>query len=340
MEKLRVFEGFSGYGSQSLALKRLGIDYKVVGISEIDKFAIKSYGAIHGDVNNFGDISKLDARDIPDHDLFTYSFPCQDISVAGKMKGFDVDSGTRSSLLWECKRIIEIKKPRYLLLENVRNLVGVDNIDNFNLWLEWLESQGYSTKWEIVNSKHFNIPQNRERVIAVSCLDDNFEFEFPKGSENIPTLSTILEEDVDSKYNVSKLIKERFEIRKNFNNDIKIVGTTNPTAKIGQRDITYDTSGIMGALTATDYKQPKQIAIYSGNLDYLSASDIAVRRLTPKECGRLMGVDDSDIDKMIGVNSNTQLYTQFGNSIVVNILVAIFGELFDIEWESKIWKTK
>lgn len=107
---LRVFEAFAGIGTQRMALRNLGIPHEVVAIAEIDKFAIKSYEAIHGPVNNLGDISKINPDNIPDHDLFTYSFPCQDISVAGKQAGLDIDSGTRSGLLWECQKVIATKK--------------------------------------------------------------------------------------------------------------------------------------------------------------------------------------------------------------------------------------
>lgn len=141
---LRVFEAFAGVGSQRMALDNLGIEHEVVAISEIDKFAIASYEAIHGQTVNLGDISQLKPEDIPDHDLFTYSFPCQDISVAGKQSGLDMDSGTRSGLLWECQRVISAKKPKYLLLGNVKNLVGKRHKANFDLWLDWLEEQGYS----------------------------------------------------------------------------------------------------------------------------------------------------------------------------------------------------
>ncbi|WP_308653598.1 DNA (cytosine-5-)-methyltransferase [uncultured Anaerococcus sp.] len=124
---LRVFESFAGIGTQRMGLEKAGIDHEVVGICEIDKFAIDSYQAIHGETKNFGDISKIDPKDLPDFDLFTYSFPCQDISMAGKQKGFDKESGTRSSLLWECERIIEAKRPKYLLMENVKALTFKKN---------------------------------------------------------------------------------------------------------------------------------------------------------------------------------------------------------------------
>lgn len=149
---LKVFEAFAGIGTQRMALRNLGIDHEVVAISEIDKFAIKSYEAIHGKVKNLGDITKIEVEDIPDHDLFTYSFPCQDISLAGKLKGLDKNSDTRSSLLWECERIIESKKPKYLLMENVKNLVGKKFKPYFEEWLKVLENLGYSNYWQVLLS--------------------------------------------------------------------------------------------------------------------------------------------------------------------------------------------
>ena len=150
---IRVFEAFAGVGSQRMALRNLGIDHKVVAIAEIDKFAIKSYEAIHGETNNLGDISQIETLDIPDHDLFTYSFPCQDISVAGKGLGLDEGSDTRSGLLWECQKVIYGKRPKYLLLENVKNLVGKKHKHNFDKWLVWLEKQGYTNYWQVLDGR-------------------------------------------------------------------------------------------------------------------------------------------------------------------------------------------
>lgn len=121
---IRVFEAFAGYGSQSMALEKLGIDFQVIGISEIDKYVIQAYMAVHGDTPNYGDISKINWSEVPDFDLFTYSFPCQDISNAGNQKGLEEGSGTRSSQLWECKKAIEAKRPKYLLMENVKALTN------------------------------------------------------------------------------------------------------------------------------------------------------------------------------------------------------------------------
>ena len=149
IEKLRVFEAFAGYGSQSIALRNIGVPYEVVAISEIDKYAIKAYEAIHGSTYNMGDISKINVEDIPKHDLFTYSFPCQDISVAGKQAG--ITEGTRSGLLYECQKIIEHCKPKYLLLENVKKLVGKKFKADFDKWLDYLEGLGYTNYWKVLN---------------------------------------------------------------------------------------------------------------------------------------------------------------------------------------------
>ena len=253
---LRVFEAFAGYGSQSIALRNLGIEYEVVAISEIDKYAIKAYEAIHGSTNNLGDICKIDPKDIPDHDLFTYSFPCQDLSVAGKQAG--LGKGTRSGLLYECEKIIEAKKPKYLLLENVKNLVGKKFKAQFDEWLEYLEGLGYTNYWKVLNAKDYGVPQNRERVFVVSILGDHKPYKF---ADKIPLdrcIADILEDEVGEKYYLSEDIQKRFKIT---NQNKNIIGTTKPNFRtIGQRDLVYDKNGIMGALVATDYKQPKQIA--------------------------------------------------------------------------------
>jgi DNA (cytosine-5)-methyltransferase 1 len=176
---IKVFEAFAGYGSQHLAFKRLKADFEIVGISEIDKYAIKAYEALHGTLpTNYGDISKIDWAEVPDFDLFTYSFPCQAISIVGQRQGLDEGSGTESSLLWECKKAIEIKKPKILLMENVKNLVGRKNKPNFDKWLQYLESLGYTNYWKVINAKNCGIPQNRERVFCFSFLDGR-DYTFP-----------------------------------------------------------------------------------------------------------------------------------------------------------------
>ena len=197
---IKVFEAFAGYGSQRMALENIGVEHEVVGISEFDKFAVASYEAIHGEVNNLGDITKIRVEDVPDHDLFTYSFPCQDISLAGKGLGFERGKSTRSGLLWECERIIKAKKPKYLLMENVKNLVSKKFMPGFQEWIDLLEEIGYKNYWEVLNSKHYGIPQNRERVFMVSILGEHEPYTFPKPVELKKKLKDVLEEKVEEKY--------------------------------------------------------------------------------------------------------------------------------------------
>ena len=163
-EKLTVNELFSGIGAQRKAFERLGIPHDVVGISEIDKYAIQSYEAMFGKTRNYGDMCTAPRLDYAD--LWTYSFPCQDISVAGNQKG--ISEGTRSGLLYQVQRLLEVAKdegtlPKYLLLENVKNLVGKKFKSQFDNWLFYLDQLGYDTYWHILNAKYYGIPQNRER---------------------------------------------------------------------------------------------------------------------------------------------------------------------------------
>ncbi len=217
MKKIKVIELFAGVGSQAMALRNIGIDYEIIGISEIDKFAIKSYEAIHGEVHNFGDISKIEK--LPYCDLLTYSFPCQDLSIAGHQKGINKD--TRSGLLLEVERLLlEAKEigtlPKYLLLENVKNLVGKKFIKDFEHWLNFLNSLGYYSNWEVLNAKDYGIPQNRERVFVVSSLE-NMHYKFPKPVELKSKMKDLLEEKVDDKYYLSEKYLKCFSDMKNRN---------------------------------------------------------------------------------------------------------------------------
>lgn len=201
MKTIRVFEAFAGYGSQALALERLEaaypdkVHFEYVGISEIEPNAIKAYCALHGESTpNFGDITKIDWPQVPDFDLFTYSFPCQDISSSGLQRGFESGSGTRSSLLWECERAIRDKRPKYLLMENVKALTQKKFLPLFNKWLASLASYGYTNYWAVLNAADFGVPQNRERVFAVSIHGEHKPFAFPKGIPLNKTVEDILED--------------------------------------------------------------------------------------------------------------------------------------------------
>ena len=332
MKKLRVFEAFSGYGSQSIALRNIGVDYEVVAISEIDKYAIKAYEAIHGKANNLGDICKIDIKDIPEHDLFTYSFPCQDISIAGRQMSLEEGSGTRSSLLWECKKIIEYCKPKYLLMENVKNLISKKHKPYFDKWLDYLESLGYTNYWKVLNAKDYGVPQNRERVFVVSILGEHKPYEFPEGFELTKYTRDILEENVDERYYTSRpfklvegnRIKAEFT-KVNFDQGKRIHGIDSYFQALGALD--RGTNNILiEEYLADDTIQEGESKIFTlieGEKIY------KVRKLTPLECWRLMGVSDEDFYKVKNAGiSNSRLVRLAGNSIVVDVLERIFENLF------------
>ena len=198
---LRVFTTFSGYDSQMLALRRMGIPFVCVGWSEIDPYAIKAHNALFPEDagKNYGDISKIDWSQVPDFDLLTYSSPCQDFSNAGLQRGGQEGSGTRSSLLWECKRAIAAKHPKYLLMENVKALVSDKFRPTFLKWCNWLSGEGYTNFQQVLNAKDYGIPQNRERIFVVSILG-NAWYTFPQPMELELRLKDMLEDKVDEKY--------------------------------------------------------------------------------------------------------------------------------------------
>ena len=361
---LRVFEAFAGYGSQSIALRNLGIEHEVVAISEIDKYAIKAYEAIHGPTNNLGDICKIDPRDIPDHDLFTYSFPCQDLSVAGKQAG--LGKGTRSGLLYECEKIIEAKKPKYLLLENVKNLVGKKFKPQFDEWLKYLEGLGYTNYWKVLNAKDYGVPQNRERVFVVSILGDHKPYKF---ADKIPLdkcIADILEDEVDEKYYINKpfhLVNKGHQaeldikgmdcIKRVYATDKIAPALTTMQGGLREPKILYEgkkitlpcicasrgrnpdnpSSGVAGEPTEQrlefNTKGTSNTITTVQKDNYVVETTYRIRKLTPRECFRLMGMRDDNIDKIQAAGiSNTQQYKMAGNSICIPVLEAIFKELF------------
>ena len=306
---LRVFEAFSGYGSQSIALRNLGIEHEVVAISEIDKYAIKAYETIHGPTLNLGDISKIDVNDIPEHDLFTYSFPCQDLSVAGKQKG--LGEGTRSGLLYECEKIIEHCKPKYLLLENVKNLVGKKFKADFDKWLEYLEGLGYTSYWKVLNAKNYGVPQNRERVFVVSILGEHEPFEWPTPIPLDKCIADILEEQVDDKYYLSDDIQKRFKIT---NQTPKRIAEIN---QVGMLDIkgneqvrrVYGDNGISPTLNTMQggNRQPKIITKYIQQEVKVRKYEVDIEGLkkTLKEAKEKAGITIKEIADTLEVNKTT-----------------------------------
>lgn len=202
---IRVNELFSGIGAQCQGLKDAGIEHEIVAISDIDKYANIVYEGVHGKVNNLGDISKI--KKLPKADLWTYSFPCTDISIAGRLEGLGKE--TRSGLLWQVQRLLDVSTeydelPKYLLLENVKNLVSKRFRTEFDSWLAYLTSLGYTNYWKVMNAKDYGVPQNRERVFCISIRGEHSPFIFPEKQELTVKLKDVLEANVDESYFLSE----------------------------------------------------------------------------------------------------------------------------------------
>lgn len=220
---MRVLSLFSGIGAFEKALANMEIPFELVGFSEIDKYAVRSYCAIHGvsEEMNLGDITQIDEKKLPkDIDLVTYGFPCQDISVAGKQKGLLNTDGTqtRSGLFFEALRIIEATQPRVAIAENVKNLTGKKFKEQFLTVLESLERAGYNNYWKVLNAKDYGIPQNRERVFIISIRKDIDVglFRFPEPIPLTLKLKDLLEDDVDEKYYLEGKYESLTKINDNY----------------------------------------------------------------------------------------------------------------------------
>ena len=318
---IKMIELFAGIGSQTQALKNAGIEHESVAIAEIDKYALQAYELLHGSILNLGDISTIDPNTTPDCDLITYSFPCQDLSVAGAQLGAEEGSGTRSSLLWECKKLIEAKKPRFLLMENVKNLVGATHKANFEKWLDYLSSLGYSNYWKVLNAVDYGAPQSRERVFCVSILNPLKDFNFPASTGRTMKIRDIL--DSKDKVPANMYMNDRpFIFRENItesDNGLIHVGNLSMAGNESIKRV-YSPDGVCPTLTTMTggHRQPK-----------IWTKEDGVRKLTPRECWRLMGFSNENFDKVEGKLSNTQLYKQAGNTICLPCLEAIFKELFN-----------
>lgn len=374
-KRIKLFEAFSGIGTQAMALKRIGFEVDHVGISEIDSHAIISYASIHSDLltklkerealqtsvkqneildianelsKNYGDISKM--KDIPYCDIFTWSFPCTDLSKAGKQKGLN---GTRSGLAYEVIRLLKNtdNKPKVLLMENVPDLLSSKFRDGWHEIYNEIESLGYTNYVEVLNAKYYGIPQNRVRVFMISILG-NYNYDYPKPKRARLKLNHLLEKDVDEKY---FLTEEHMKKISAWNSNQKpleniLDGETDISPTITARGAGENHSGMILIREATklgyavaedgdgvclDRPHHKRGVVQKSMIQTIktSGSDVGVvqnnrvRRITPLESWRLMGINDNDFLNAQNVCSNSQLYKQAGNAIVVDVLAAIFKQL-------------
>lgn len=392
---MRILELFAGIGACSKALENIGENIEIVDAVEIDKYAIKSFNAIHNTNFDVQDIKKWN-KYFENIDLITHGSPCQDFSVAGKQAGGDLGSGTRSSLMYETIRIVEKIRPKYVLWENVKNILSAKHKHNFDAYIGTMNNLGYTNYYQVLNAKDYGIPQNRERVYTVSIRKDiDKGFAFPERNDLKIRLKDMLEDVVDEKYYLKKKQVDNFIKNNNGNcnpsgkgmNGKVHIGNIAPTITtnkgegckidtLGLLDIkgnecvrrVYSRNGICPTLTnmqggnrqpkiletpyivasrgrnpqnpnsrkAGEYLEQRLEANKNGTTNcistvqkdnYVVEKNIRIRKLTPKECWRLMGFNDYDFEKVRTINSNTQLYKQAGNSIVVNVLEKILIEI-------------
>lgn len=316
MPKIKVLELFAGIGACSKALERLGVEHEIVDAVEIDKYAIASFNAIHGTNFEPQDITKWD-KDIQ-VDLIIHGSPCQDFSVAGKQAGGDEGSGTRSSLLYETLRIVDKLRPKYVIWENVKNLLSKKHVHNWDAYAESMREMGYTNYHQVLNAKNYGVPQNRERVFTVSILGEG-DFKFPEPIPLEKKLKDVLEKEVDEKYYISDAMMDYF------------MGVNQKPSKFPRKErflanINRKNQDVGNSVTTNAGQRPTDNFVKVQKDNYVD-TQYRIRKLTPKECWRLMGFDDTDFEKAEKVNSNTQLYKQAGNSIVVNVLEAILKNL-------------
>ena len=325
---LKVFTAFSGYDSQCMALDSAGINYDLVGWSEIDKWAILAHNAVYPQYENrnYGDISQIDWKEVPDFDLFTYSFPCTNISSAGRTEGLERGSGTASSLLWECERAIREKRPKYLLMENVKNLASKKFMPYFEEWLKVLDELGYFSTWKILDASDYGVPQHRERVFCVSVLDE-WPFQFPEPRKLEKCFSDYLVPDEDStradqRSGLPEIIDKARDTYDATPKEKKII-------KLGNRLA----SGYCHGKVIHPYGVAPTVMENHGETTLVMVKtkegELIVRKTSPYECFALMGVSDENIKKiMSAVPYISRQLILAGNSIVVDVMVAIFKKLF------------
>lgn len=301
---MRYFSAFAGIGGFDLGIDRAIPDAINVGFSEVDKYAIKIYKHHYPDRINFGDIKKIEAESLPDFDLFCGGFPCQDVSIAGKRKGL---CGARSGLFFEIVRIVREKRPRLVFLENVKGLLSSNNGWDFARILVELDGAGYDAEWQVLNSKNFGVPQNRERVFIIGhSRIQSWKPVFPIKEANGIHFETTAN-CLDANYHKGYLNHGQRTMIVVHNMQPR--SPDRPSAK----------NGGLGHLTRND----GITYCLDSNSQGIETTPSQIRRLTPLECERLQGFPDSWTEGI----SDTQRYKCLGNAVTVNVIEAIAKRL-------------
>ena len=302
---IKIIDLFAGIGGIRLGFQNAtNRPIECVFSSEWNKYSVQTYQANYGVEVVHGDITQVDEKDVPHHDILLAGFPCQPFSQAGLKKGFE---DTRGTLFFDIARILKEKKPKAFLLENVKQLRGHDKGRTLEVILETLKEIGYkNTQYTLLKARDFGLPQNRERLYIVGFLDEKVNFTFPAPTHKETKVGDILEQNVDDKYTISDKLWEGHQRRKE-NNKKNGKG-------FGYR-LFDENSPYTSTISARYYKDGSEILIKQENKN--------PRKLTPLEAARLQGFP---VDFKIPV-SDTQAYQQFGNSVPVPVIEAIAKEM-------------
>lgn len=350
---IRMVELFAGIGAQATAMEELGLEHESV-VCEIDEYAYRSYCAIHGETPNLGDITKVEH--LPECDLLTYSFPCQDLSIAGRGRGMTEGTGTRSSLLWEVGRLLRDaqereRAPEVLLMENVDQILNSNNMKDFQRWIAMLSNMGYTSSYDVLNAKDYGVPQSRSRCFMVSMTKGR-RFIFPQPCPDGRVMRDILEDEPDESVFLSEEQIEGYERHRQRHEDaghgfgwrpsepvgvahtittkqdrpssnfIIVIGDLNSPNRLEMTNRVNSPEGISPTICANVRKSVGPL------IEDVRSGKIRIRCLTPRECFRLQGFPDEAFDRAAEVNSNSRLYKQAGNSIAVPCLKAIFHGIY------------
>lgn len=299
VDAYKAIDLFAGIGGIRLGFQQaFGDDIEFVFASEIDKYASQTYYANYGEMP-YGDITKIDEKQIPPFDILLGGFPCQAFSIAGKRKGFE---DTRGTLFFEIARIVKHHKPKIVFLENVKGFKNHDKGTTFQVVKETLENLGYKVFAEVLNAKDFGVPQNRERIYIIGFLDHSVEFEFPNPSKKNININKYLEKQVEDKYYYNhKPLYERIK------DDVKKLDSIYQWRRQYVRE---NKSGVCPTLTANMGTGGHNVPIVKDQK--------GVRKLTPRECANFQSFPSSFILPNDIVDS--QLYKQCGNSVVVEVI--------------------
>lgn len=320
---MKFIDFFAGIGGFRLGMERAG--HECVGHCEIDKFAERSYRAMH-DVKESewyaDDVTRVKPRELPEADCYCFGFPCQAFSIAGHRRGFE---DTRGTLFFEVMRLAKERKPRILFAENVKGLLNHDGGRTFGIIISTMDELGYDVEWQLLNSKDFGVPQNRERVFIIGHLRGTGRrkiLPIREGDKEASGVSGQTSNTITTRTGTATSVGT-YVVESKQHAQVKQIGNIMPTktrANPNQGRV-YDTDGISPCLNGSEG---------GGRQPYIALPVIdgcRIRKLTPKECFRLQGFPDEYFEKAAAVNSDSQLYKQAGNSVTANVICEIARRL-------------